>query len=240
MRHNFLMVGQSNMSGRGLLSQVPTYEHAARIFMYDNGGNWTLASEPIDGDKLGADPISDDGASAGAGIGLAFANQLIESGAIPEGDTVGLIPAAKGSTLINQWRRFWTRGSLYGSAIARAWAAEDQGRLSGILWWQGEGDTVLVADANAWRERFSNLMANMRTDLQDLALPIAFAQLNNLKHTRHPYWNTVRNAQASISMKNVVMVSTDGVPFKSDNVHATTAGYKIIGERFADAIAPLL
>lgn len=237
MRRNFLMIGQSNMSGRGDLAQVPTYANASRIFMYGNDDVWKLASEPIDSNTNQFDSVSDDGVSVGAGIGLAFANRICE---LFPNDEVGLIPAAKGSTRISQWRRFYPRDFLYGNAVNRVWDAESQGVLSGVLFWQGEGDTLDTANASGWREDFSNMCSDLRVDLQNLSLPIAFARLNNLSHPSHPYWTTVRNGQTATKMKNLVMVSTDGATYQSGNIHATTAGYVDIGIRFADAIAPML
>lgn len=234
----FIVAGQSNASGRGA-APYPTYANADRIFMLGNDDVWKQAYEPTDDATGQIDSTSDDGAMAGAGFAMSFANRICEL--FPD-DLVGLIPCAKGSTAIKQWRRMPTRKNLYGSMIARAEKAkvETGGTLSGILWWQGESDAETEGTASGHREAFGNLVSDMRVDLCDLTMPVAFARLNNLNPSGKPYWNTIRSMQNQIYIPRCVMVSTDGVPYDSSNVHATTAGYQTVGVRFADAIAPLL
>lgn len=242
VRRLILMVGQSNMSGRGVLSEVPTYPNASRIFMYGNDDAWKPGAEPTDSSIGEIDTISID-TNAGASIGMSFANRLCDL--FPD-DEVGLIQASKGATKIYQWRRASTRSSLHGNAIARMWAAHHsspvQAEISGILWWQGEEDAILQTDASVYQINFANTIAEMRMSLQNLSLPFAYARLNNLNpsNSSRPYWNDIRQVQNDTTIERAVMVSTDGVPYQSDNVHCTTAGYQTIGIRFADAIAPLL
>lgn len=233
----FLIAGQSNASGRGNLLDVPVYEHNDRIFMYGNDGIYKQAVEPIDIDTNQIDPISSDD-NAGAGFGMAFANRLCE---LYPDDQVCLVPASAGSTFITAWRRFWVR-NLYGSAINRMWEAQalTGGVISGILWWQGEAESTDSAKANAWREQASNLFANMRQDLNNNILPICIARLNNLNPSGKPYWNTVRNGQNDMTMKNFAVVSTDGVAYQADKVHCQTLSYCTVGIRFADAMYPML
>lgn len=226
------------MSGRGLLAEVPAYANNARMFMFGNDYQWKQAAEPLDSNTGQVDAISVDSGS-GAGIGMAFANRICTLRAT---DEVGLIPCAKGSTSIQQWRRTWSINSLYGSAIKRAYAAASNGTLAGLLFWQGESDTLKIYDAQAWPERFSNLIANFRQDLGDLNLPVVFGQLNSLTHPKHPHWQRLRNAQATISMNKVAMVDThsDAAGWQADKVHAKTSQYQTIGIAFANAMNPLL
>lgn len=233
----FLVAGQSNTSGRGNLNEVPTYEHNDRIFMYGNDGVYKQAAEPVDSGTNQIDSISYDD-NAGAGFAMAFANRICE---LYPDDQVCLVPAASGSTFITAWRRFWVR-NLYGSAINRVWEAQAEcgGVISGILWWQGEAETTDGAKALAWRENAANLFADMRQDLNNNILPICMARLNNLNPAGKAQWNTVRNGQNDMVMKNLRVVSTDGVTYQSDKVHCTTAGYVDIGIRFADAMAEML
>jgi hypothetical protein len=244
MRRNFLLMGQSNMSGRGLVSQAPAYENIARMFMYGNDGAWKQAAEPLDSPTGQKDKCSNDGNSAGVGPGMAFANRICT---LYPNDEVGLIPCAKGSTFIKQWRRLirinasGERLHLYASALYRAMEAEEEGVLSGILWWQGEAESTVLAEANLWVERFITLMNDLRGDLGKPDLPIAYARLNNIKQTtKHPYWATMRRYQENVPLHKSVMVSTDDLPFQADKIHATTADQQVIGVRFADAIATLL
>jgi hypothetical protein len=236
MRRNFLIMGQSNASGRGLLAQAPEYPNLSRMFLYGNDGIWKQAVEPIDSNVNQVDKISGD-PNAGVGVGMAFANRICT---LFPNDEVGLIPACLSSTYIISWRRTWTRTSLYGSAVNRAYEADGQGTLSGILWWLGENDAINRVYAMAHGERFANLMADFRQDLNKPLLPIVYARWNNLSQPNRPYWKTIRGQQEAFRMKNIAMASTDGVPFQADRVHCTTEGYVTIGIRMADAMATML
>ena len=78
----FLLAGQSNMAGRGLIGDSEELVHA-RVLALDKDGNWKSAVAPIHYDK----------SVAGVGLGKAFAIALAEKN---EDLVIGLIPAACG------------------------------------------------------------------------------------------------------------------------------------------------
>jgi lysophospholipase L1-like esterase len=53
-------------------------------------------------------------------------------------------------------------------------------------------------------------------------------------------WNQLRMRQTEIAMRKLVMTDIDGIADNADKTHYSTAGYIEIGERMADAIAPML
>ena len=85
----FLLVGQSNMAGRGKNFQNDNAANPA-ILKLDKDGNWTSGVEPVHFDKR----------AAGAGLSTSFARAYV---ADHPGETVGLIPCAVGGTGINRW-----------------------------------------------------------------------------------------------------------------------------------------
>jgi hypothetical protein len=235
--HIFIIDGQSNSSGRGLLSQVPTYANANRIYLYDNAGNWRLATEPTDSAVGEVEVVTRDD-TAGAGYAMAFANRMAE---LYPGDNIGIVQCSKGSSSVSTFRRFYTNTSRHGVCLNRAKAASQYGTIRGLVWWQFEADTLSAAAAGAWRENVSNVWAALRADLGILNLPIVFAQANSLpKASTHPFWATLRATQSQIVSPNITMVPTDGIVWQADKVHATTAGYQVIGVRFANAMYELL
>lgn len=247
MRYNFLLCGQSNISGRGLLSELPAdqsqvFPNIARIFLYGNDGIWKQGYEPTDDptnqvDSRTADTGTGDSA-VGTSPGMAFANRMLDL--LPAGSEVGLIPCAKGSEEISAFRRVWSREYIYGVTMARAYEASLMGPIAGIVWGQGESDTLDANKAAYWRENFSNLVADMRTDLKNLSLPIVYYRLNNKSPANHPYWSTVRHCQEVICMDKVAWVDCDDRTFKSDKMHFTTADQLVMGARFADAMFSLM
>ena len=85
-----LLIGQSNMAGRGYLYEVtPIYNE--NIFMLRNG-RWQMMTEPIHFDR----------SVAGAGPAASFAQAWCSAN---KDEQIGLIPCAEGGTCIDEWDR---------------------------------------------------------------------------------------------------------------------------------------
>jgi hypothetical protein len=231
----FILAGQSNMVG---WAPIPDDEQShSRIFLFGNDYRWHIASEPIDiafnqVDKVSEDRIADFGPS------MAFAIASLEHH--PE-ITIGLIPCAKNSSAIAQWQRNLSDQSLYGSCLKRARAASPMGRISGILFFQGEADAVDPIQypkpephPTEWAKLFSAFATDFRKDLHEPYLPIIFAQLGpTINSDGFPYWDLVKSQQRSIQSPMIGMIKTDDLS-TLDGLHFTADSYRIIGRRFAE------
>ena len=65
--HIYLLIGQSNMAGRGIVEPQDTIGNE-RILRMNRDGNWDVAKDPIHFDK----------SEAGVGPGLAFACEMLK------------------------------------------------------------------------------------------------------------------------------------------------------------------
>lgn len=83
---SFLLIGQSNMAGRGDFGEVPEIIND-RCFMLRNG-RWQLMSEPINPDRAVFNPDF----HSGVGLAASFADEYAKY----FNDTIGLIPCADG------------------------------------------------------------------------------------------------------------------------------------------------
>ena len=140
----FLLIGQSNMSGRGPIEprdRVPV----PRVFKLTQALGWEPAADPLHFDKP---------AIVGVGPGLSFARCLTERDPNIE---IGLVPAAVGGTSLDEWA---PGGKLYTDAVMRAQAALKRGTLGGILWHQGEADSP-PAKAATYARRFQHLIEQL-------------------------------------------------------------------------------
>jgi hypothetical protein len=82
--------------------------------------------------------------------------------------------------------------SLYGQAIRRAGVV---GPIRGILWYQGESDANPRASA-VFQEKFENLAAAFRKDLNQPNLPFYYVQIGrHVNSVNMPYWNLVQEGQ---------------------------------------------
>lgn len=95
----FLLMGQSNMKGRGAMPEEP--KHDPRIvMMHVKDDQWYLARHPL---HLTGDAQTFKGHdNAGVGPGLAFAEAMAE--AHPK-SAIGLVPCAVGGSSIQLWQK---------------------------------------------------------------------------------------------------------------------------------------
>lgn len=231
-RLNYLWIGQSNACDRGVASELPTYANASKMFVYnktipyvaDQPGTWSLATAVID-------PTGAVAGSAGAAA-LAFADRM----AALTGKEIGIVPNCYGGTTITDWRKWNRDNGLYGMALQRAWWAEDQGHMAGVVWIQGEADSVTVANAQYYSERQGRLFSDIRVDLANLQLPIVYVKLNDTFATlsAYPGASTIRQQQDWVTMNKVGMINVDDLPMLSDKTHYPTASYTEMGIRLAD------
>lgn len=233
-------MGQSNMSGQGILEELPAPSRTIdpAITVYGNDGVWRIASEPLDDATNQIDAVSAD-AAVGVGPGLSFARTLRQKR--PD-RRIGLVACTKGGTSITRWARSLSRETLYGSCLARAHEARAQGQFAGILWYQGESDTDTQADADAWAGRFSDMMDVFRRDLGEPTLPLVVVGLGDQPMTgpyagRFVAWDTVQKDQLNLRMNSQVYVSAAGLPRNADNLHLSTDGQIILGNRLAGAMS---
>lgn len=237
----FILAGQSNMSGRG---EVPADEPAvAGVYVFGNDYRWRPGREPVDSPEGQVDAVSLD-RDAGFGPGLAFARALSEK---YPGVAIGLIPCAKGATIIEEWQHDPRDTSLYGSCLKRARAAAPMGRLEGVLFFQGESDTHvgeryrgLPRRPHRWAEKFTRFVNDFRRDLAQPGLPLVFAQIGvHTSPERYVNWEVVQAQQAGVRLPHVAMIRADDLSLR-DRVHYDTPSYRVIGQRFAGAMADLL
>ncbi|MBP1039603.1 sialate O-acetylesterase [Vagococcus sp. BWB3-3] len=160
MIHSFLMLGQSNMAGRGFVSQVPPI-YNERIQMLRNG-RWQMMTEPINYDR----PV--------AGVSLASSFADAWSSAHQE-EIIGLIPCAEGGSPIEDWQ---PEGALFQHAISQAKFAMKNSQLSGLLWHQGESNSM-AGGTTDYYDKLLVIVKALRKELAAPDLPLIIGGLGN-------------------------------------------------------------
>ena len=122
-----LMIGQSNMAGRGDLGTIPEINNPDCYMM--RMGRWQPMRDPINVDR----PLSGIPFPSGVSLAGSFADELSRY----TGRRVGLIPCADGGTKIAAWQ---PGEVLFDHAVAMCELAKRSSRLYGIIWHQGESD----------------------------------------------------------------------------------------------------
>lgn len=230
----YILAGQSNMVGADT-SAAPRFEHQGRIWLFGNDLVWHPGQEPTDDPFVPVQPYPvNQAVNPGISPGMAFADAMVAHNGRP----VGLIPCAHGGSTIAQWQPNQSTDTLYGACLAMVRKAFPMGRIRGVLFWQGEANTLSPELAREWDPGFTVLVAALRLDLEDPNLPVVFAQIGPFAGPTRPDWATVQKAQEQFTAPNVAMVITRDLPLiAGDYLHVSGEGMLNAGRRFAEAMA---
>ena len=157
---SFLIIGQSNMAGRGHLHEVKPIINE-RIVMLRNG-RWQMMAEPINCDR------SVSGISLAASFADAWCREYKEG-------KIGLIPCAEGGSEIDEWD---VGKTLYNHAVSEARFAMKNSQLSGILWHQGESDSM-GGKHEIYYEKLHRIMQGFRKELDAPDIPLVIGGLGS-------------------------------------------------------------
>jgi hypothetical protein len=229
----FLLLGQSNMKGRGFMPEEPKRDPQI-VMMHLVDDAWYLARHPL---HLTGDAKTFAGAdNAGVGPGLAFAEAV--AARWPK-VRIGLIPCAVGGTPIAVWERGARR---YDDALRRAKLAVErtsgvQGRIRGALWLQGEADAT-DERLPVYETKLLALVDNLRADLAAPQLPFIASTIGEMSTPERNVGKAAMNRLLlSLPMKRKATACVDARDLKSnigDGVHFDTAAQNEIGRRYAE------
>ena len=229
---SFLMIGQSNMAGRGIIGSVEKIEnpdcHMLRM------GRWQKMHEPVNPDR----PIFEGRYRSGVCLAASFADEAARF----YGDRVGLIPCADGGTKIAQWM---PGELLFDHTVAMVGLAARTSTLSGILWHQGESDCTSDELLAAHPECFVKMITALRHALGAEKLPLLIGELS--ESPKFCERVSGRNLQMNRQYRELVgrlphaaLVSTQGLNLMDDNLHFDAASLREFGRRYFEAYRGLI
>jgi hypothetical protein len=232
----FLLLGQSNMKGRGVVpgSQTPD-PHILMFTMRDD--QWRPASDPLHASGV-ADAV-DSSDNAGVGPGMSFARSLRRDD--PQA-VIGLIPGAVGGSWIELWRGGHPKG-FFDEAVRRSLLALStdsaiKPRLKAILWLQGESDS-LEGRYQLYEEKLLQLVDSLREKFNDPELPFIACTIGTFI-APHPKFKRVREVNDILLRLPELRPFTATVDARDltghigDRLHYDTPSQEIIGKRFAE------
>jgi hypothetical protein len=226
--HLYLLVGQSNMAGRGKVEEEDRTP-IPRVLVLTKDNTWAPAVDPLHFDKP----------SAGVGLGRSFAKVLAE--ADPQA-TIGLVPCAAGGSPIDAWQvggfHTQTNSHPYDDMLVRMKAALKDGTLKAILWHQGESDSS-PGKAEKYQQKLHELIARMRKDLDAEDAPFLAGQMGLFED--RPWDDAKKLVDAAHrnlprTLPQTAFVSAEGLAHKGDGVHFDSASYREFGRRYAKAL----
>ena len=222
MIHSFLLIGQSNMAGRGFIEEaIPVDNSHIKIL---RNGRWVKMFRPINPDRI----------MSGVSLAESFAEKYAEK----HGVDVGLICCADGGTHIEQWQK----GSiLYDNALSQIKLAARTSTIAGILWHQGEGDCSEEL-CYAYEKRFLQFLDDFRSDSGTENIPFIIGGLGDFLRDC-PLDNSLKNhARINDAFKNickkkhlVAFVDATGLTANPDLLHFNAKSLYEFGLRYFEA-----
>ena len=221
--HSFLMIGQSNMAGRGYIKEVtPIFDE--QIMMLVNG-RWQTMTEPINFDR----PTS----------GISLAASFAGAWRMEHPDQqIGLIPCADGGSSLDEWA---VGGALFENAVFQARRAMRIGRLDGILWHQGENDSFGNRSA-VYNDKLKIIITALRTELDIPEIPLIVGGLRDFLSTgRYGHFFTEHHLvneklqQLANTEPNTFFVTASGLTANADGLHFDAASLRKFGIRYFQA-----
>ncbi len=226
MMQIFLLIGQSNMAGRGNVDDVSPIRHP-QIRMFREG-QWMQAEEPLHTDKPEL---------AGIGLGMSFAEELLNRD--PDA-IIGLVPCAVGGTPLYRWM---PGADLYQQAVRITKHALQDGELCGILWHQGESDAHRREDAFSYGERLREMLTALRQEFTVPACPVLAGELGDFVQHQGTcgYFGVINSAlyQLTDELPRYRHVGSFGLTHNGDFLHFNAASLRDFGRRYARAYLAL-
>jgi hypothetical protein len=224
----FLLAGQSNMAGRGLIEAGDTISSPLVVVLNKNN-EWVEAKEPFHYYEPGR---------TGLDCGLSFGKELSKK--YGKGITIGLVPCAIGGSSIEQWLGDSTyRGvKLYSNFMEKAKAASQNGIIKGMLWHQGESNTGTKSHID-YKNKLESFFTKLRTDLQQPDMPIYLGPLGlYLTNYSFSYRDAVNKNIKELSQtgNKIFLVKTSDFTHLKDTIHFDSRSQRLMGKRFAKAV----
>lgn len=225
MIKSFLMLGQSNMAGRGFIDEVPPI-YNERIQMLRNG-QWQMMTEPINYDR----PVS------GVSLAGSFADAWCREN---QEDTIGLIPCAEGGSSLDDWA---IDKVLFKHAISEAKFAMQTSELVGILWHQGESDSF-NGNYKVYYEKLLLIIETLRKELNTPDIPLIIGGLPDFLGKEGFGKNCTEYALVNKELEkfafeqdNCYFVTAVGLTSNPDGIHIDAVSQRKFGLRYFEAFS---
>lgn len=216
MLHSILIIGQSNMAGRGFKEEVDPIVNE-RISIMRNG-LWRTMYTPINADRV----------TAGVNLVETFADMYVKEHNVD----VGIIPCADGGTCLSQWQ---VGGLLFDHTCYMAELALRTSNIVAVLWHQGESDCN-EEDCHTYKEKLSVIFEGFRNRLKLNDVPFLVGGLGDFlgEYFGNNCFEHINNALKQYAEENdkTAFVSAQGLGSNPDKLHFSAQALREFGVRY--------
>lgn len=251
----FILSGQSNMSGGGKLQKPLEFDEAigSKVQIWDGCAYWkgknaypkkwvSLTEVQKLKKNIGRDWI-------GPEFGFA---RVLSKDYPPE--KIYLIKVACGGTAIDWWLpkakevddRYQWHARLIANIDEALKNIQGDYEIAGMLWMQGETDTMRKNMAESYQANLERLIDVMRTKFDQPEMPFLIGRITihllKSKKFNWPFTDTVRAAQDTVAKNDphASLVDSDDLSLRPDFTHFDVPGQLQLGERFGEAMLEVL
>lgn len=214
---SFLLLGQSNMAGQGLVRELPrSMKYKPKnIRFYLNGSLTDMNKQTKFGPEV----------SFSRDMALAYPNKIIN-----------IIKFAPGGSLMRDWL---SKGHHYLTLKKQLnnISKLTQINMKGVLWMQGERDTKSLELAKNYKKELVSFVKLLRADFRSQKLAFVVGRIS-VPEAYRPAVKEIKLAQEAVCsiLPYMKIISTDGLAKNEDKVHYSTQGQLKLGHLFARKI----
>lgn len=229
----FLLIGQSNMAGRGYMLEQDKGVFDENVYILNAEGEIVPATNPLNQYSS----IRKDMSMQRINPGYGFAKKISKK----TGRKILLVVNARGGTTLKQWSKGPDGNGYYEEAVRRAKQAMEHGTLKAILWHQGCGDSK---NTDVYLDNLAIFVHNLRADLGTEDVPFIAGELGQWRENVAAFNEMIHHISEYIpnsdwvSSKNASPIATpdsNGKPNLKDP-HFDRKSQINIGKRYADKV----
>ena len=227
----FLLIGQSNMAGRGKMIEGDELVFDENVFLLDDEGKPVPATNPLNQYSTIRKDLKMQQICPGYGFSMKVSKAV--------GRKILLVVNARGGTGIGQWMKGAEDG-FYDQAVLRTRQAMKYGPLKAILWHQGCAD---VKRTDSYLDDLAVLVGNLRRDLR-ADVPFVAGELGQWRSHVKGFNEMIHSISERIPDSDwvsseggipIVTSKSNGKPDMRDP-HFDRSSQILLGERYAGKI----
>lgn len=230
----YLLIGQSNMAGRGTLADADRTEVIDGVFLLGPDDTPVPATNPFNQYST----IKKSGSTLQRmNPGYAFSKTVY---AYEKTRPILIVCNARGGTAISEWAK---GENYYNEAVRRAKEAMRYGTLKGILWHQGCSDS---GKPESYMPKLVQLVADLRADLGMGDIPFVAGELAWWRSSSPKFNEMLHTISANIPNSDWVSAEDCG-PLKPESLdtaspdpHFSREGQILLGTRYAEKIIEMV
>lgn len=228
----FLLIGQSNMAGRGYMTEKDMEVFDKNVFILNDAGEVVPATNPLNQYSSIRKGMSIQRINPGFSFSKKIAKKTKRK--------ILLVVNARGGTTLSQWSKGEGGEGYYEEAVRRTKQAMQYGNLKAILWHQGCGDSKKT---DVYLDKLAVFVQNLRTDL-GADVPFIAGELGQWRSNVAAFNEMIHSISEYIPDSDWVS-SDGGLPIASPDPegkpnmkdpHFDCKSQIIIGKRYADKV----